>query len=60
VTSTTESSNKFLKTRFWKEKLVRDMVTLGPMAQATLVILMTQRDNIMLYYYLKVYIFLIP
>ncbi len=32
-----ENSNKFQKTRFWKEKLVEDMVTLGPMAQATLV-----------------------
>jgi hypothetical protein len=27
------------------------------MAQATLVILMIQRDNIMLYYYVKIYIF---
>jgi len=25
------------KTRFWKEKIVEDVVTLGPMAQATLV-----------------------
>jgi hypothetical protein len=25
-----ENSNKFQKTRFWKEKLVEDMVTLGP------------------------------
>jgi hypothetical protein len=25
------------KTRFWKEKSVEDMVTLGPMAQVTLV-----------------------
>jgi hypothetical protein len=36
------------------------MVTLGPMAQATLkiltIILMTQRNNIMLYYNVKVYI----
>jgi hypothetical protein len=25
------------KTRFWKEKIAEDVVTLGPMAQATLV-----------------------
>jgi hypothetical protein len=35
--SATENSNKFQKTRFWKENLVEDVVTLGPMAQATLV-----------------------
>ncbi len=34
--SVAENSNKFPKTRFWKEKLV-DFVTIGPMAQATLV-----------------------
>ncbi len=56
MTFIAENSNKFLKTRFWKEKSVEDMVTLGPMAQATLVILMTQRNNIMLYYFVKVYI----
>ncbi len=32
-----ENSNKFQKTKFWKEKSVEDMVTLGPMAHATLV-----------------------
>jgi hypothetical protein len=32
-----ENSNKFQKTRFWKEKSVEDMVSLGPMAHATLV-----------------------
>jgi len=32
VISAAESSNKFPKTRFWKEKSVMDMVTLGPMA----------------------------
>ncbi len=37
VISTAENSNKFQKTRFWKEKSVEDVVTLGPMAQATLV-----------------------
>jgi hypothetical protein len=29
-----ENSNKFQKTRFWNEKSVEDVVTLGPMAQA--------------------------
>jgi hypothetical protein len=38
VISAAENSNKFQKTRFWKEKLVEDAVTLGPMAQATLVV----------------------
>jgi len=37
VTSIVENSNKFQKTGFWKEKSVEDMVTIGPMAQATLV-----------------------
>jgi len=32
VISTTKNSNKFLKTRFWKEKSVEGMVTLGPTA----------------------------
>jgi hypothetical protein len=32
-----ENSNKFQKTRFWKEKSVEDVVTFGPTAQATLV-----------------------
>ncbi len=36
VTSGAKNSNKFHKTRFWKEKSVEDVVTLGPMAQATL------------------------
>jgi hypothetical protein len=35
--SALENLNKFQKTRFWKEKLVEDMVTLQPIAQATLV-----------------------
>ncbi len=39
VISATENSNKFQITRFWKEKSVEDVVTLGPMAQATLVII---------------------
>jgi hypothetical protein len=37
VISATKNSNKFFKTRFWKEKSIEDMVTLGPKAQATLV-----------------------
>jgi hypothetical protein len=37
VISATENSNKFQKIRFWKEKSVDDVVTLGSMAQATLV-----------------------
>jgi hypothetical protein len=36
VISGTENSNKFQKTRFWKEKSLEDVVTLGPRAQATL------------------------
>jgi hypothetical protein len=40
VVSAAENSNKFQKTRFWKEKSVEDVVALGPMAQATLVNIM--------------------
>jgi hypothetical protein len=36
VISAAENSNKFQKTRFWKEKSVEDVVTVGPTAQATL------------------------
>jgi len=39
VVSATENSNKFQKTRFWKEKLVEDVVTLGPTTEATLVVM---------------------
>jgi hypothetical protein len=39
VISVTKNLNKFQKTRFWKEKSVEDVVTLGPMAQATLALL---------------------
>jgi hypothetical protein len=35
--SAAENSNKSQKTRFWKEKSLEDVVTLGSMAQATLV-----------------------
>ncbi len=38
VISATENSNKFQKTRFWKEKSVEDVVTLGSMAQVTVII----------------------
>ncbi len=37
ISAAEKNSNKFPKTRFWKEKSVEDMVTLGPTAQATLV-----------------------
>jgi hypothetical protein len=35
--STAENSNKFQKTKFWKEKSMEDVVTLGPTAQAMLI-----------------------
>jgi hypothetical protein len=37
VNSITRNSNKFPKPRFWKEKSIEDVVTLGQTAQATLV-----------------------
>jgi len=37
VISAAENSNKFQKTRFWKEKSVENVITIGPTAQATLV-----------------------
>jgi hypothetical protein len=37
VNSAAENSNKLQKTRFWKEKSVKNVITLGPTAQATLV-----------------------
>jgi hypothetical protein len=39
VISAAENLIKIQKTRFWKEKSVEDVVTLGPMAHATLVLL---------------------
>jgi hypothetical protein len=39
VISAVENSNKFPKTKFWKEKSAEDMVTLGPTAQAMLAIM---------------------
>jgi len=41
-----ENSNKFRKTRFWKEKSVEDVVTIGQTTQATLVIFIGQPTNI--------------
>jgi hypothetical protein len=35
VISGAKNSDKFQKTRFWKEKSVEDVITLGPMAEAT-------------------------
>ncbi len=35
-----KNSNKFQKTKVWKEKSVEDMVTLGPIVHATLVIVL--------------------
>jgi hypothetical protein len=32
-----ENLNKLKKAKFWKEKLVEDVVTFGPIAHATLV-----------------------
>ncbi len=53
VISTTENLNKFQKTRFWKEKSVEDVVTLGPMALAILVY--TKEKNwLVLYGHVKV------
>jgi hypothetical protein len=39
VISTIKNSSKFQKARFWKEKSVEDVVTLGPIALATLVMI---------------------
>jgi hypothetical protein len=36
--SAAKNSNKYQKTRFWKEKSVEDIEPLGPTAQATLVL----------------------
>jgi hypothetical protein len=37
IMSAAENSNKFQKTRFWNEKSVEDVVTLGSTAHATLI-----------------------
>jgi hypothetical protein len=53
VISTTENLNKFQKTRFWKEKSVEDVVSLGPTAQGILVY--TKEKNwLVLYGHVKV------
>ncbi len=39
VISAAENSKKKKNTRFWKEISVEDVVTLGPVAQATLVMM---------------------
>jgi hypothetical protein len=38
--SVAENSNKFQKTRFWKENSVENTTTLGPTADGTLVIIL--------------------
>jgi hypothetical protein len=38
VISAAENSKKFQKTRFWKQKSVENVITLGPSAQVTLVL----------------------
>jgi len=48
VISAAENSNKFQKTRFWKEKSVEEVVTLGPTAQATLVSIQFQLQILVL------------
>jgi len=46
MTFTTENSNKFPKTMFSKEILVEEVVTLGPMAHATLILYNKSKHNI--------------
>jgi hypothetical protein len=46
VISAAENSNRFQITRFWKEKSVEDVVTLGPTAQATLVIISFHKPHV--------------
>jgi hypothetical protein len=41
-----ENSNRFQKTRFWKEKSVEDVIIIGRTAHATLVIFIGQPTNI--------------
>jgi hypothetical protein len=45
VISAAENSDKFPKVRFWKEKSVEDVVTLGPTAQATLLEIYKETRN---------------
>jgi len=46
VISAAENSNKFQKTRFWKEKSVEDMVTFGPTTHATLVMMNRKKKTL--------------
>jgi hypothetical protein len=43
VISAPENSNEFQQTKFWKEKSVEDVVTLGPTARATLVLMKREK-----------------
>ncbi len=45
VISAAQNSNKFQKTRFWKEKPVEDVITLEPTALATLVCMEFQKGH---------------
>jgi len=55
VISAAENSNKFQKTRFWKDKSVENLVTLGPTAQATLVMILKPLKNCL---FLQFYLFI--
>ncbi len=50
VISAAKNSNKLKKTWFLKEKSVEDVITLGPIAQATLVFM-----NIKIKFFLKIF-----
>jgi hypothetical protein len=45
VISIAENSNKFQKTRFWKEKSVEDLLTLGARAQAIVDMKTSKKKN---------------
>jgi hypothetical protein len=47
MTYASENSNKFQQTRFWKEKSVESVVTLGPTTHATLVLMNWNIINIL-------------
>ncbi len=46
-----ENSNKFPKTKLWKEKSVEDAVTHGPIAHATLIVIKIEFKIIIEYLY---------
>jgi len=46
-----ENSNKFQKTELWKEKSIEDMVTHGPIAHATLIVIKIEFKIIIEYLY---------